>query len=192
MKLDGFQTILRAAGFKTAAAARATYKMQERPQGPTIQMDKKNHGRFHLGAWQNRKPSRQKQPFLTQFGVTNRGGGGFGHRHYQPARGNSRTFLTADLPHPATHEIANDGPADPFGGDETIARRTTARFCHHAQTQKPPLNGAAFLANESKFPAEPDARRVRKPEAIRPRCGGRNGFRHPLAGGACGHVADGG
>lgn len=192
MKLDGLQTILRAAGFETAAAARTAYKMQKRPQRPTIQMDEKNHGRFHLGAWQNRKPPRQKQPFLTQFGVAHRGRRGFCDGHHQPAGGNTRAFLPADLPHPAADEVPNHRATDPFGRDKTKARVTAPWLRDHAQTQKPPLNRAAFLANEGEFPAEPDARRVRKPEAIRPRCGGRNGFRHPSAGGACDHVAGGG
>lgn len=192
MELDGLQTILRAAWFETAAAARATHKMQKRPQRPAIEMDEKNHDRFHLGAGQNRKPPRQKQPFLTQFGVTDCGRRGFCDRHHQPPGQNTWTFLPADLPHPAANEVANHRTADPLGRDEAETRVSTAWLRHHAQTQKPPLNGAAFLANEGEFPAEPDARRVRKPEAIRPRCGGRNGFRHPSAGGACDHVADDG
>jgi len=192
MKLDSLQTILRAVRFETAAAARAAHKMQKRPQRPTIQMDEKNHGRFHLGAWQNRKPPRQKQPFLAQFGVVRRGRRGFRDSDHQPAGENSRTFLPADLPHAAADKVANHRAADPFGRDEAKARAAAARLRDHAQTQKPPLNRAAFLANEGKFPAEPDARRVREPKAVRPRCGGRNGFRHPSAGGACDRVAGGG
>ena len=192
MQLHGFQTVLGTGRFETAAAARTAYKMQKRSQRPTINLDKENHDRFHLGAWQNRKPTRQKQPFLAQFGVGRSGGSRFGHRHDQPARFNPGTFQPANFAQAAPDAIANHRLTHPFRGNETKPAADATGLRNHAQTQKPPLYRAAFLANESEVPAKPDARRVRKPEPIRLRCDGRNGVRHPSARGACDRVADGG
>lgn len=166
--------------------------MQQRTHRPTVEVNEKNHDCFHLGAGQNRKPPRQKQPFLAQIGPGRLRRRRFCHRHHQPPGRNVRPLKTTHLAELTPHAIADDRTAHPLRGDQSEAAWATGRFRRRAQTQKPPVNRAAFLAHIGKLPTQPDLCRVRKPKPIRLQCDGRSGFRHPSGGAACAPVADGG
>lgn len=188
--LNCLEAILRAARLKTASASSAAQGVQERLQRPAVEINQEDDDFCHSGAWQNRKLPGEKQPFLAQFFVRCRGSTRLRGNHHQPSGVNQRSMEAANLAQTATDPVAHDRTANAAGSDETEPGRAVSRS--GAQTQKTPLDRAAFRTNKGKLPAEANPRVARKTEFFRRRYGGQNESLHPSARGACGHAGGGG